>query len=117
MSTAGVVRSARPRAKEGRGHVDGAYAAFLRWQRTIFGMGDRRGYSAARTLQKANVDIVVVQETQFLDADFSTHLWTGYDIKTAVAGSASCGGMALLARKRLCKGGECEGRWDQHYLI
>ena len=40
----------------------------------------------------------MVQEVKFLDADFATKQWTGYTIKTAAAGSTSCGGVALLAR-------------------
>ena len=38
-------------------------------------------------------------ETKFLDPTFATKRWAGYDIKTAAAGTTSCGGVALLARK------------------
>ena len=56
-------------------------------------------YSAVRALEAANVDIAVVQETEFLDTDFATKWWAGNEIKTAAAGTTSCGGVALLARK------------------
>ena len=52
-------------------------------------------YSAAHAPEAANVNIAVVQETKFLDADFATKWWTGYEIKTAAAGTMSCGGAPL----------------------
>ena len=59
MPTAGVIRDARPRAK------DFAVATYNIWD------GRQKGfYSAVRPLREANVDIAVVQETNFLDPDF-----------------------------------------------
>ena len=39
-----------------------------------------RFYSAADALRAANVDIALVQETKFLDTDFATKRWAGYEI-------------------------------------
>ena len=65
----------------------------------ILDWGHEGLYSAVRALEAVNVDIAVVQETKFLNADFATKWWTGYEIKTAAVGTTSCGGVALLARK------------------
>ena len=71
---------------------------------------DGRGeglYSAARALERANVDIAVVQETKILDPAFATKQWAGYEIKLAASGSTSCGGGGFAgAEERLGDGGE-----------
>ena len=79
----------RPRAKEGgearRRRACGSFAL------ATYNILDGRQeglYSAARALEKANVDVAVVQETKILDSNFATKQWVGYEIKTAAAGSA-----------------------------
>ena len=100
MPTARRRTRRRPRAKDGgearRRRANGSFAV------TTYNILDGRQeglYSAARALKAANVDIAVVQETKFLDTDFATKWWAGYEIKTAAAGTTSCGGVALLAQK------------------
>ena len=100
MPTAVIVRNEQPRAREGRGRVGATLAALFHWQSIPFKTGGRRGlYSAARALQEANVDVVIVQETKILDPEFTTQKCTGCDIKVAALGSASCGRVTLLARE------------------
>ena len=41
----------------------------------------------------------MVQETKILDPTFATKRWAGYEIRSAAAGSVSCGGMASLVRE------------------
>ena len=55
-------------------------------------------YSAARALERMNVDVAVVQETKFTNTDFAARKWAGFDILTAAAATKNCGGIALLIR-------------------
>ena len=47
----------------------------------------------------AMVDIAVQQEVKITDPKFATRKWAGYKILTAAAGTANCGGVALLVRE------------------
>ena len=55
--------------------------------------------SAARALGRTMVDIAVLQEVKITDTRFATRKWAGYEILTAAAGTANCGGVALLVRE------------------
>ena len=55
-------------------------------------------YSAARSLERLNVDVAVIQETKFTNTDFAARKWAGYDILTAAAATTNCGGIALLVK-------------------
>ena len=47
--------------------------------------------SAARALDRAMVNIAVLQEVKITDAKFAARKWAGYKILTAAAGTANCG--------------------------
>ena len=55
--------------------------------------------SAARALDKAKVDIAVLQEVKITDAKFATRKWVGYEILTASAGTVKYRGIALLMKE------------------
>ena len=44
------------------------------------------------------VDIAVLQEVKITDPKFAARKWAGYKILTAAAGTANCGGVALLMK-------------------
>ena len=99
MPTAVIVRDERPGAEGGKGaRRRRACGSFSLATYNIREGWNEGLYSAARALEKANVDIAFVQETKILSADFATKRWAGYDIRAAAAGSPSCGGVALLVR-------------------
>jgi exonuclease III len=55
--------------------------------------------SAARSMSETGVDIAFIQEVKITDPRFATKRWAGYDIRTSAAGTAHCGGVALLVRE------------------
>ena len=62
-------------------------------------MGGRRRSTAPPAPSRRQTSISPWCRTKFLDVDFATKWWAGYEIKTAAVGTTSCGGVALLARK------------------
>ena len=46
------------------------------------------------------VDIAVLQEVKITDPKFAARKWAGYKILTAAAGTANCGGIALLVKEK-----------------
>ena len=98
MPTVPRRKQRRPRAKNGReARRRRARSSFSVATYNILDERQEEFYSAARALRTANVDISVLQETNILDPTFATKRWAGYEIKSVAAGSASCGGMTLLA--------------------
>ena len=55
--------------------------------------------SATRALGRTGADIAFLQEVKIKDPKFATKRFDGYEIRTAAAGTARCGGVALLVRE------------------
>ena len=56
-------------------------------------------WSAARAMQLGEVNIAVVQESKFTNADFATKNADGYSILTAETDKKNSGGVSLLWRE------------------
>ena len=56
-------------------------------------------WSAARAMRLGDVDVAVVQESKFTDADYATKNAEGYSILTAATDKNNCGGVSLLWRE------------------
>ena len=87
----------RKRRKEKEGKVNHPLITFA-----TFNISDGRAaglWSAARAMRLGDVDIAVVQESKFTDADYATKNAEGYSILTAATDKKNHGGVSLLWRE------------------
>ena len=101
MPAGAAVRGGRRKAKAGRGGRRRRPSGYFSVATYNIRDGRQEGlYSAARALNKANVNVAVVQETKIMDPEFATRKWAGYDIKVAASGSASWRGGGLTGKRQ-----------------